>query len=44
MFILFIRHLKSLRFGKLSKTAEATAASATAVAHSVAAKPVTTTN
>lgn len=44
MFILFIRYLKSLRFSKLSKTAEATAASATAVAHSVAAKPVTTTN
>ncbi|KAF4975111.1 hypothetical protein FZEAL_8059 [Fusarium zealandicum] len=42
MFILFIRYLKSLRLQKLSKTAETAAASV--AAHSVAVKPVTTSN
>ncbi|KAM5345570.1 hypothetical protein ACJ41O_011431 [Fusarium nematophilum] len=41
MFILLLRYIKSVRLQKLGKTAEATAASA---AHSVAAKPLTTTN
>jgi hypothetical protein len=41
MFILLVRYIKSIRLRKISQTAEKTAAAA--AAHSVAAKPVTST-